>query len=307
MASVPVAYGQMLWKERPPLTTEEWMLGPWGKNAAPQPPFHFIKENLNGTNPKVDVSDAEGRRWVVKFGGEVHSDVFAARLSYALGYAASPTYLVSSGVIEDVPGLTRAKFFMSRYGAFHTARFKLKQAHKDSWSWVDNPFNGSRELGGLKVLVMLLSNWDTKDNRDGEGSNNSVFDKFRPDGVRQWFAVTDWGASMGKTGGFFARERWDWRGYRQQTPGFVKLRADGILQWSFDGKHSRDITAGVGIEDVRWLLPRLLPITDAQLLAGLEASGASPDVARHFVQSIRLRIQQLQHVAASAMPETRTR
>lgn len=307
-ASIPAAQAQTLWKDRRPLTTEEWSRGPWGTDAAPQPPFRFIKENLNGTNPKVEVSDATGRRWTAKFGGEVHSDVFAARLSYALGYAASPTYFVSSGVIDEVGGLRRAKFFVSRYGAFQTARFKLKQSHKDSWSWADNPFNGTRELGGLKVLVMLLSNWDTKDIRDGEGANNGVFDKFRPDGVRQWFAVTDWGASMGKTGGFFTRERWDWRGYRDQTPNFVRLRADGSLQWGFDGKHGRDITAGVGIEDVRWLLPRLLPITDEQLLAGLEESGASPEVARHFVQSIRLRVQQLQRVAAAgAMPETRTR
>jgi hypothetical protein len=112
---------------------------------------------------------------------------------------------------------------------------------------------------------------------------------------------------MGKTGGFFVRERWDWRGYRQQTPGFVKVLPDGTLRWGFDGKHGRDITEGVGVEDIRWLLPRLLPITDEQFFASLEASGASPDVGRHFVQSIRLRIQQLQNVAAGAMPETRTR
>jgi hypothetical protein len=64
--------------------------------------------------------------------GEVHSDVFAARLSYALGYAASPTYFVSIGIIEDGQRLTRAKCFVSRYGAFHTARSKLKQSHKDA-------------------------------------------------------------------------------------------------------------------------------------------------------------------------------
>ena len=306
-ASIPVAHSQVLWKERPPLTTEEWTLGPWGPDAAPKPPFHFLKENLNGTNAKVEVSDAKGRRWTAKFGGEVHSDVFAARLAYALGYAASPTYYVSSGAIVEAQGLKRAKFFVSHYGAFHTARFKLKQSHKDSWSWADNPFNGSPELGGLKVLVMLLSNWDTKDDRDGEGGNNGVFDKLRPDGVRQWFAVTDWGASLGKTGGFFTRARWDWRGYREQTPGFVKLRPNGSLQWGFDGKHGRDITAGVGIEDVRWLLPRLLPVKDEQLVAGLESSGASPAVARHFAQSIRMRIQQLQYVAGGAPPEMRTK
>jgi hypothetical protein len=193
-------------------------------------------------------------------------------------------------------------------GSFHLSRFKLKQSHKDQWSWVDNPFAGSRELGGLKILVMLLSNWDTKDARDGAGSNNGVFVKFLPDGIRQWFAVTDWGASLGKTGGFFQRERWDWRGYRDQTPDFAKLAPDGTVRWGFTGKHGRDISAGVGVEDIRWLLPHLARITDEELAAGLVASGASPGLAQQFTQSIRQRIQQLQRIAAGApVPDVRTK
>ena len=58
---------------------------------------------------------------MVKFGGEVHSDVFAARLSYALGYAVVPTYFVESGTIENVSGLKRAKFFVARDGSFRNA------------------------------------------------------------------------------------------------------------------------------------------------------------------------------------------
>ncbi len=291
------AIGQVLWKEPPATTVSDWVWGPGGAETAPRPPFQFVKENLGGTNPKIEVRDGVGRVWVAKFGGEVHSETFAARLLYATGYAAAPTYFIGDGIIEDAHGLKRAKPFLTKTGSFHNARFKLRQRHKIQWSWVENPFLGSHELGGLKILMMLLSNWDAKDARDGAGSNNGIFEPSRSDGSSSWFAVTDWGASLGKSGGFFKRERWDWRGYRDQTPHFATLRSDGSIRWGFGGKHSRDITAGVGVEDVRWLLPYLSPITDEELAAGLSASGASAPVAQQFTRSIRDRISKLQHVA----------
>ncbi len=295
------AGAQILWKAPPPLTTSDWAAGPGGTDGAPRAPFQFVKENLDGTNPKIDVTDAAGRSWVVKFGGEVHSDTFAARLLYAVGYASVPTYFVKEGVIGNAHGLKRAKAFLAEDGSFHDARFKLHQRHKRHWSWVENPFTGSREMGGLKIMVMLLSNWDTKDTRDGAGSNNTIFDPAPTgDATGPWFAVSDWGASFGKSGRFFRRDRWDWRGYRAQTPRFAALQPDGSIQWGFRGKHGEDITAGVGVADVRWLLPYLSQITDEDLTAGLTASGALEPVARQFTRAIRERIGQLQRIARPA-------
>jgi hypothetical protein len=34
--------------------------------------------------------------------------------------------------------------------------------NQHSWSWDDNPFVGVPQLNGLKIVNMLLSNWDTK-------------------------------------------------------------------------------------------------------------------------------------------------
>jgi hypothetical protein len=273
---------------------------------APRPPFEFLKENLGGTNPKVEVRDAAGRFWVIKFGSEVHADTFASRLLSALGYAAEPTFFVRSGSINKLHGLKRAKRFISKEGSFHDARFKLRSqeaeagSDKVAWSWVANPFVGSRELGGLKILIMLASNWDAKDARDGEGeSNTGIIRSASTRGPREWYAVTDWGASFGKSGGYFRRDRWDWNGYRAQTSNFVRLALDGSLDWRFKGKHGRDITAGVGLEDVRWILPYLSRITDEDLQAGLSASGASTPVARDFTRSIRARILQLQRISES--------
>lgn len=294
---------QVLWSEPSPATVSNWTWGPGGEEMAPRPPFEFVKEKLSGTSPKVEVSDAAGRVWTVKFGSEVHADVFAARLVTALGYAAQPSYYVPSGTIRGVRNLKRGKYFVSKNGSFRSARFKLKEHHpdaqdeNDTWSWVDNPYTGTRELSGLKILMMLTSNWDAKDSRDGKSSNNEVIQP-TPDSPL-WYAVTDWGASFGKSGGFFRRDRWDWNGYRAENSDFIRVAPNGALQWGFEGKHAQDITAGVTVEDVRWLLPYLSRITDQDLEAGMIASGASTAVACVYTQSIRARIEQLQRVAQS--------
>ena len=124
--------------------------------------------------------DGAGRRWVVKFGSEAHTDTFQSRFVSALGYAAEPTYFVAAGSIQEVHDLKRAKYFIAKDGSFRDARFKLRgsevrRGHPSNpdWSWADNPFVGSRELGGLKILVMLTSNWDTKDARNGKDESNT--------------------------------------------------------------------------------------------------------------------------------------
>src|SRR5438270_6012359 len=60
----------VLWQAPRPLTMSDWVWGPGGEAHAPQPPFRFVRENLGGTNPKIDVRDSRGALWVVKFGGE---------------------------------------------------------------------------------------------------------------------------------------------------------------------------------------------------------------------------------------------
>ena len=48
-----------------------------------------------------------------------------------------------------------------------------------TWSWHDNPFVGTREFNGLKVMMALVNNWDLKD------VNNRVSDtRWRRSAVR---------------------------------------------------------------------------------------------------------------------------
>ena len=290
----------VLWEQPGTITLRDWIWGPRGESGVPKGPFQFVAEDLKGTNPKIKVRDAKGDHWTVKFGGENHADVFASRLLCALGYVTEPNYFVAGGVITGAHDLRRAKPYIAKDGAFAFARFKLTdhktlaRSDERTWSWDDNPFAGTHELNGLKILMMLTSNWDAKDARDGAGSNTGVYSKPGTNGF--YYAFDDWGAGMGKWGGFFERDKWDPDGYREQTKNFVRGSA-AVIQWGYRGKHGNDITSGVSAEDINWLLTYLAPVTDEEWRAGLRASGATESEIDIYATCIRLRITQLQRLS----------
>lgn len=314
--NVPLCAGSdrkaILWQVPGDITLHDWIWGPGGETRAPKPPFDFIEEDFKGTNPKIKVRDTKGDQWIVKFGEESHGDVFAARLLYALGYVAKPSYFVSSGIIEGSHDLRRAKPFITRDGTFTCARFKLDD-HKmfahvvgKTWSWVNNPFLGTQELNGLKILIMLTSNWDTKDARDGEGSNTAVYSKPGSTPGELYYVSEDWGASMGKWGGFFERDKWDPAGYQQESKDYARVSPSGTIEWGYRGKHVKDITSGISGGDIRWLLIYLSRVTDEQLRAGLRSSGAAESDIEIYTTSIRERIAQLQSIAEAPAAPVKT-
>jgi hypothetical protein len=268
-----------------------------------------IEEDTDGSNAKVKVRDARGRRWSVKWdpGGEANAEVMATRIAWAAGYFVEPSYFVRQGRILGARDLDRAKKYVGPDGSFRNARFELKGAtveeleDEESWRWDSNPFVGTRELNGLKIVSMLVSNWDNKDARDaGRGSNTAVYFVKTPRGVEARYLVTDWGGSMGKWGNFFSREKWDCDGFSDQTAKFVEIEDDGDLDWGFSGQHSGRFKDDIRIDDIRWVTRYLGRITDAQLREGLVASGASRAEAACFQRALRGRIEQLRRIARYA-------
>lgn len=159
-----------LWQKPDPVQTLDFASGVGGPSKAPKPPFTFVKENLGGHNPKIQVRDASGALWSVKWGEEVHAEVFVSRLVWAVGYIVEPMYFVERGRILNAGPLTRAKPFLDAQGNFANARFQLwdktyKFLKTEDWRWDENPFLKTVQLNGLKILVMLTSNWDDKDAR----------------------------------------------------------------------------------------------------------------------------------------------
>lgn len=116
------------------------------------------------------------------------------------------------------------------------------------------------------------------------------------------YAFTDWGATMGKWGPIVANlaiaNKWDCKGYTEQSAEFITGVKDGVVQWGYKGFQAKDVTSGITPNDVRWLLQYIGRISDEQLRAGLEAAGATPEEMECFTKAVRNRIEQLQHVAA---------
>jgi hypothetical protein len=145
---------------------------------------------------------------------------------------------------------------------------------------------------------MLTSNWDNKDARDVKrGSNTAIFRVPTENGLEDRYLITDWGGSMGKWGGYLSRGKWDCKGFRSQTSDLIKGVKGGFVEFDYSGQHTDDFKSDIRVSDLKWLLKYVGRITDAQLRAGLQASGASPDEVECFTQSIRERINQMKEVA----------
>jgi hypothetical protein len=308
---VPGEQENVLWIDPGDPSTFDFQYGIGGKERQPQPPFRFVDEDMEGTSPKVNVTDAHGETWNVKWGPEVSSSTFCTRLVWACGYIVEPEYFVRKGRIENTHGLRRAGAYISRDGSFVNARFQLRSnvprfLDGKSWAWTNNPFLTTHPFQGLKILMLLVSNWDTKDARDmpraskNHGSVNTnlaIFEDDNNGNPRYLYANDDWGASMGQWGNIFTWTKWDCKGFASQNEDFIRSSEDRTLRWGFKGKHAQDMTGNISVEDVQWLLQYLDRITDEQIRIGLTASGATPKETDCYAGALRQRIETLKKVA----------
>lgn len=297
----------VLWRDPGDISALDLAAGPLGPDGAPKSPFRFQEEVGGGTSAKLLVQDDNGRTWELKWGEETRPEAFATRLLWAVGYLVEPAYFVGSGKIEGVGALGRAEAMINRGNgnSFTAARFELRD--KDAlivpgpgWLFKDNPFVGTNELQGLKIMSMLVSNWDLKDPSSSDGSNTAIFRMRGPDGAPEklLYVISDWGASMGKWGNIATRSKWDCKGYAGQNKDFVKGVRKGEVEFGYQGKRP-ELAKGITVENVRWLTRHLGQIKDDQLRAGLLASGASQEDAACFVPAIRDRIERLRAIAGA--------
>jgi hypothetical protein len=295
---------KVLWHAPPAGSVQDWKCAFVECDAAPVPPFQFVKEDNEGTTPKIAVRDARGRLFSVKFGGKVIPECFASRFVPALGYTVEPSYYVGPGSVVGVTRLHRARRFVKPDGSFARARFQLRDPaeldflNDHAWSLIDSPFRGSREFAGLRAVLMLLSNWDIKDSRDGqEEANTGVFRSPDNGHSELLYSFFDWGSTLGRWGGLLRRTRSDCSGFAQDTRHFITGVRGDVVEWGYAGKRAQDVKAGITVEDLRWLAPYLERITDQEIRTGLKASGATDRQTACWADALEDRMRQVEAVA----------
>jgi hypothetical protein len=291
----------VIWRHPGDVSKLDLAAGPGGREGAPQPPFTFLEEHLSGSQPCVSVRDGRGLKWRVKWGDEVNAEALATRLAWAAGYFAEVTYFVADGHIEGVQDLQRAAACVDERCHFRDARFELEEEgvskHFDehSWAWNDNPFVGTRELNGLKIVMMWMSNWDAKDVRDvSRGSNTAIFEYPLASGLREArYLITDWGGAFGRWGSVVRRGRWDCHAFEAENASFV-LGVDGeFVRFGYTGQRTADIAEGIRVSDAEWLLATVGRLSEEQLSAAVRASGGTPEEMAVFARALRARLDQL--------------
>ena len=194
----------------------------------------------------------------------MHTETFAARIAWAAGYFVEVNYFVSERTHRrrrqrcSAPGQC-----IEQNGTFSDARFELdepgvvKHFDEHSWAWNDNPFVGTRELNGLKIVMMLVSNWDNKDVRDvARGSNTAIFEyRMGSSALEARYLIIDWGAAMGAWGNnVLSRGRWDSQVFAAQSEQFV-LGVDGeSVLWGYKGQRTADAVMDISRSDVQLAL-----------------------------------------------------
>jgi hypothetical protein len=217
----------VVWEYPKDIATRNLFYGPGGKAHVPRGTFTFAKEDLEGSNPKFEVTDQDGVKWKVKMGEEARPETVASRLVWAVGYSANEDYFLPVLRVREMARLQRGHKLVTPDGIVYDVRLKrhLKGEKKiGTWEWAHNPFSGTRELNGLRIMMAVINNWDLKD------ENNAVYqlDGDRPE---QLYLVSDLGASFATTG--FGWTRRGSKGklkayehskfFRQVTPDYVSF------------------------------------------------------------------------------------
>jgi hypothetical protein len=289
-----------LWRDRGDAAALDLLDGPGGKEHQPGTNFKFIEESKSGTSPKFDVEEENGVRWRVKLGHEVKSETAATRLVWAAGYFADEDYYRPQIRVQGMKRLSRGQEYVSDGGLVREARLERQDGGKKlkNWSWYHNPYVGTREFNGLRVMMALINNWDLKE------INNGVYDE---GGAEGRYVVSDLGASLGRTGNNFARSRGVMKDYaetkfiKKVTPESVDfvmhsrpffLTIINFPNYRFRTRMER-VAKHIPIADARWLGNRLGQFSPEQISDCFRAAGFSPAEVEGYTRVVMQRIEAL--------------
>lgn len=290
-ASNTVDAHPVLWEDPTDIESRDLFNGLGGAEGAPDSngKFTFVDRAKTGTSEKIHVTDDKGRKWTVKFGPEAKPETAASRIVWAAGYHVDQDYFVKRTHVEGRGG----------FDVWDVRFERGDDGYKEEglWKWEVNPFNGTRELQGLKVLMVLLNNWDLK------FVNNKIVRPNKKSGGNRderLYYIADLGATFGATGSFFSKlpffgnapagTKGDPDGYSKQL--FIEGVRNGQVVFHYKGKDKKALE-GITVENARWMGNLLGRLSDKQLSDAMRAGGFGDAEVATYVRATRDRINQL--------------
>ena len=305
------------WRDPGDIATLNLLHGPGSADLAPQAPFTFVSESKLGASPKFKVKDARGVMWSVKMGPEAQAETVATRLVWAMGYFADEAYHFDTIEVQNLPRLARGQEFQSGKSV-RDVRMEPRRADVKRgaiWDWLENPFVGKREFNGLKLLMVLVANYDTR------LDNNQIYYGKHPETgeMEARYVVTDIGATLGKVGGLGgSRSKNVLEDFRSSK--FIESVENGMVNFDYHtkpkgagGAFASVFGGGYGkrqankekamrtlpLEDVRWMGTRLALLSDEQLRDAFRAAHYDNATMEGYVKVLRARINQLSQLPSS--------
>lgn len=262
--------------------------GPGGDAMRPDlSRIKFIRNQTGGHQRKYRIEDGSGKVWVAKLGSEARPETAAVRLLWAIGYKTEVNYLVPT---LTIPGK----------GTFKNVRLEARPDNVErvgEWKWRDNPFSGTNELQGLKIMQIFMTNWDVLD------LQNQILEVDGPNGTQRHYVISDLGATFGKYGNNnlpiiyrLGRKTGSPRHYNRT--GFIKRTRNGRVEFAVKGKN-RGIYKDITIEQARWLANRLSQLSDKQIGDAFRAANYSNAEVAIYVAAVKRKIGELREAAAS--------
>ena len=276
----------VLWHKPGDIGSRDLYLGPGGLAMRPDlSHIIFIEEERGGWSKKYKVRDGSGRVWVAKLGKEAQAETSAVRLLWGLGYLTEINYLVPR---VEIPGK----------GTFQNVRFEARPKdvkRLDEWKWKQNPFVGTKEFQALKVMMVLLNNWDVKD------SNNKILFAQGNSGDELRYIISDLGATFGHSSKVpifwrIMRSRNNPKKYAKSD--FVAGAKNNRVHFHYHGKRD-DLFHDITIEDATWTASLLSKLSDRQLRDAFRAANYTPDQINLLTNAVRTRTNELLNLRAN--------
>jgi hypothetical protein len=293
----------IMWREPTDIEHRDLFYGIGGKENAPDPSvvYRLVRPIKEGTQPKIIVADDKGRTWILKTGPEAKPETTSTRIVWAAGYYVDPDYFIRSiQIVGDTSFIKEDVRF---------ERFEPAESDLGHWSWKSNPFLGTRELDGLKVLVALLRDVDLKE------ANNQIRRITWDGSANNVYYIADLGSTLGSTG-----TAWNKIPFLRNLPAdhgnhnTEKANPDRFASGSLINKVDREkvvfrsqrssvtnVLRGVSVDNAKWMGEILSRLSDAQLSDAFRAGGFDDDEIQVYVSTLRNRIDELRKLTGPSL------